>query len=321
MSNRKVSKADAEKILIVLLVKSKKISDKKTLLKCLDNISDRNDALLLAAQFYNNNFTVAKKIIEYGYDFNTVIFSINETLKCNIVRLICFKGNIEILRLINPNENIFHNCLTPAAVCNNFDIIEYIFPFVNLREKEKALLGAVTSKNDHAALFFLEKEIYTDAAFFKAIKNNSLEIIKRMIIFGKYNNSMFGISALYHAAKSDSFEVFNFLIDYCDPNIRFKGGKNCLYQCISSNCQTKYIEILISISECDTSDLYGKNLIDYIVETDIVPSYFDHFLSRFEKDRLNKYYIKLIKEVKCIKALGGKFNDVFVKKIKKHLKL
>lgn len=295
--------------------KTEKLED---IVRIFSNIGKFENAIEFSAQLYKNNVNFVKNVLNLKIDFKEAIKTVDKVLNVDTFKTNCFEGNIEILKLIIPfvNPEKISKGIIYATICERFDIIEYLYPFSE-KNRKLALIESCKKENTSIAEFLLEKGVYCNKAFFKAIKYNQVEIIKRMIFFGKYKEVHYrGTTPIHYSILYDSVETFDLLIDLCDPNSRDYRGETPLYSFIKDDSSAhihKFIPKLITISDCDACDKTGVKMIDRILELSEVPDYFEQFLEKMDSNFLNRFLLSKVIEAHELISLGSEYNTSFIK--------
>lgn len=252
-------------------------------------------------QFMNGNTFFVKTIIDMKLDVKNfiktfdILFETEEVR--SILQLVCNSGHIEILKMIIPffDPEDVSKCLVYAVERNVCDIVDLVYPMASEFDKEIALVKSCKLKNIYLASFFLDKGIFSERAFFKAIKYNQIDIVKRMIYFGKYQNVFFygGASPLHYACICESREVFDFLLDLCGPNVKDMNEETVLCMLISIrnkyDCFDYYIEKLVEISDYDVYDKNNRKLIDIVFDFPDQP-FFKKFFEKIPHKIFNDFF-------------------------------
>lgn len=176
-----------------------------------------------------------------------------------------YDGNLEGIKLLNERcrklKNLYFS-MKLAIKLGYIDIVEYLKHFLNPDRLGKSLLLACEYGNNYIIKLFLSFDVYHPQALVICVKMVNIECCKIIIGFSTpetFTTTIFERTPLIQAIESNSEEIFELLLPFCDVNYVTPNGKNAFSASIDIYKTNKYFyERLITFKNLDFNVASGK---------------------------------------------------------------
>lgn len=183
---------------------------------------------------------------------------------CELTFLAGNSGNIEMVKyLISIGGNPV-TALHGACEYNYRDIIDYIFDNYDTifgNDDLKDCFDTICANNNLDLVnYFLNKNIYYKSGAEIATYNNNLDILKLFTCYDLSEKHFFGDTLLMLSTLNKNLDCFNYLIEFCDPNVQNDRGNTALNYLLENNREPNIdiLKKLLEISDPNLENNYGR---------------------------------------------------------------
>lgn len=162
-----------------------------------------------------------------------------------------------------------------AVKKNNTDIVEYIFE--NYEIQEFCLIDCFNfvcynKELSYILKYFLRKNIYFRSGASNAVLSNNIEALKLFTVFDLRSSNESGDNLLMESAVSGSVECFEYLLNFCDPNMVDSYGCTTLHYLLIRvwNPEKSIFEKLLDATDHNIEDNYGKTAFFHAIKNNEV---------------------------------------------------